>query len=63
MTTSCLLCEQPASVRAIGARVVTGNTEHPDGAILCRRCTALPADEQRALRERAMERMLREEKR
>ena len=30
MNPLCILCDQPTSVRVIGAMVVTGNPEHPD---------------------------------
>jgi hypothetical protein len=58
MTSSCALCTEPTTVRVIGAMIITGNVEHPDGALICRRCAALSADEQERRRDQAMARML-----
>jgi hypothetical protein len=58
MPTTCIFCDEPTGLRAIGAMVMTGNVERPDGEVLCRRCAALPAAEQKRLRDVAMARML-----
>jgi len=58
MDLHCVLCDQPTGLRALGALVVTGNVEHPDGDVVCRRCRALPARDQQRLRDAAMTRML-----
>ncbi len=61
METRCVLCDEPMTLRAIGAMVLTGDVEHPDGDVLCRRCAALSPDEQKHRRDVAMARILREE--
>ena len=58
METRCVLCAQPTGLRAIGAMIVTGNVERPDGDIVCRHCAALPTEERKAMRDQAMARML-----
>jgi len=59
MDLRCVLCNTPTGLRAIGAFVVTGDRDHPDGAIVCRRCAALTPAERQRLRDAAMARMLR----
>lgn len=53
----CVLCDTPTNLRAIGAMIVVGDASKPDGAIVCRACAALPADEQRR-RQRAATRLI-----
>jgi len=54
MTMRCLLCGEPTGLRAIGAMVVVEGAPQVDGAVVCRRCTALPAEEQTRRRDAAM---------
>jgi hypothetical protein len=58
MKTRCILCNEPISIRAIGAMMVTGNRERPDGEAVCRRCAALSPAERKTRRDHAMTRML-----
>jgi len=58
METHCILCDEPMSLRAIGAMIATGDTQEPDADILCRPCATLPPDEQKRRRDDAMARML-----
>ena len=58
METRCILCDYPTPLRAIGAMVLTGNVEHGDGKVLCRRCVALAPEARKALRDQAMARMI-----
>lgn len=55
----CVLCDEPTSVRTIGAMILTGDVAAPDASVLCRRCAALPSEDQRRRRDAAMARMLR----
>ena len=58
MPTECVLCNRPTGLRAIGAMIVVGDPANPDGAVVCRACAALPADEQKRRRDVAMARMV-----
>ena len=57
--TRCILCEERTGERLLGAIVRTGNVASPDAAVVCRRCAALPIQEQARRRDAAMARMLR----
>lgn len=49
----CILCGTETGGWAI---VMTGESEHPDLAVECRRCSALPSAERKRLRDLAMTR-------
>ena len=57
--TRCILCDEATGDRLLGAIVRTGNSSAPDAALVCRRCVALPLQEQARRRDAAMTRMLR----
>jgi hypothetical protein len=57
--TRCILCDRATGDRSLGAIVRTGNSVAPDAAVVCRRCAALPVQEQARRRDAAMARMLR----
>jgi hypothetical protein len=58
MVPYCVLCGEPTTIRTIGAMIVIGDPERPEGGVVCRRCAALSSTEQRRRRDRAMIRML-----
>jgi hypothetical protein len=51
---TCLLCGDPTGLRAIGAMVLVDEGNPPEGAVVCRRCTALPEAEQERRRDAAL---------
>ncbi len=54
-----VLCDDPTTVRVIGAMVLTGDVTAPEVDVLRRRCAALSPDERRRHRDKAMARLLR----
>jgi len=54
----CILCGTETSGWAI---VMTGESENPELGVECRRCSALPSEERKRLRDLAMARNIRRE--
>jgi hypothetical protein len=56
MSRECVFCGNVTGWRDVGAMMVLGDPDRPIAGLVCRRCNALPLDEQARRKEAAMER-------